>query len=285
MSTKAERAQRLARDLGLTLDELRFLRRQVTAAESNLIGVAGKANVVAQRLSLTPAEVKTLRLALAPEGVAKTQTARLLARHVLGLPEIRATLPFGQRTLGAPARPNASVVSAPPSPAPRTGVRTVGGRSFARNWSADTNVYVTPLGDAVHQYSNCHGMRGFRHVEEADPVIHQVRLRDPVCAERRACRKCFDMWSPSVLDHFDHFLEGLHGTRQSSYGPRHVASPRRVVPRLANGTSRRAPQARPTTTLKADRDSAAAAKLGLSVEQLKARRRAEHEENRRKKLG
>lgn len=57
------------------------------------------------------------------------------------------------------------------------------------------------------------GTRGFRHSGDPDPMIHRARLRDPLCADRRACRICFDQWSRETVDRFDEFLEGLHGRR------------------------------------------------------------------------
>lgn len=211
--SSAERAQRLAHDLALTIEELRRLRQQLTAAESNLVGVPGKLNMTAQRLSLTPMEVKKLRGALSSDvGVERTASDRLLAQHVIRLPTIRAKYPDAstQATPPVPRTKPAKSRAVHYSRAPETGV-TPGPRVVGK-WSADTLVYLTSLGDAVHLYSDCHGMRGFRHAEEPDPVVHQVRLRDPTCAERRACRKCFNVWSPTMLERLDGLIEGLHGT-------------------------------------------------------------------------
>jgi hypothetical protein len=270
---KSKQAERLATALGLTLAELRALRRQIAVAESNLGGTPKpqRLALVARRLSITPAELQTLRSALAGGSRTGSTAARVLAGHVIGLPALK-------QTLGA----------APPKTAARPSTRTSAGGvrvgrtpKFFRDWNADTNVFVTTWGNAVHMYADCHGTRGFRHAREPDPIVYQARLRDPVCVGRRACRKCFDVWSPSTIDRLDDLLEDLHGERR----PPSITARRQGTHSGSRAPASGSPSRVATTKrpAKGERDRLAAAKLGISVAELKARRRAENEANRRRK--
>jgi len=260
--------EQLAEALELSLGELKALRRQIAAAESGLQTTHKKSErteAAARRLSLTAVELKALRSALATPSEAATARSRALARHVLGLPPLRSKI-------DAPAPKQGARGSTQVRPTQRTGspiYKPVVGHSPL--WSPDTRVFITAWGDVIHLHADCHGIRGFRHVDEPDPKVHQVSLRDPVCGNRRACRKCFDVWSSTTIDRFDGFLEDLHGRR------RPAAPARRVV----RSTSPPAP----FSGTKAARDAQAARRLGITITQLKARRRAEHEANLRKKKG
>lgn len=263
METKSEKQTRIATALGLSPALLQTVRLNLVAAESRLSGSkTEKRAMVARRLSITPGELVRLRRALAGDAPEPVPMAdRLVAAHVAGLRNLRRTV----------------ASSAPPPPKVLEPVRrTPAPRTFSK-WSGDTNVFVTRLGDAVHMYSDCHGLRGFRHAHDPDPQVHQVRLRDPVCADRRACRKCFDIWTPATIDRLDELLVNLHGRSVRRPKPKRSPSGKVVV---SGG------KARATTgkLSKAERDLAEAGRLGITVQQLRTRRRTEQEANRRRKL-
>lgn len=258
MSAKGERRERLAKALGLTVDELRTLRRQIFVAESNLLGIAKseKVALVARRLSITPIELGAIRATLADQGSTKSAAARVIADHIVHL-----SAPQGTVRRAAPKPPQ-------PNPGPSVlGTRRAGAtRKVFHDWNADTNVFVTIWGNAVHMYADCSGMRGFRHVGEPDPIVDQARLRDPVCRDRRACRKCFDFWSASAIDGLDDLLEDLHGHRR----PLSVIARSRSAPAGHQSTSpiRVRSTASPSApgASKSERDRAAAGKLLISVQ-------------------
>lgn len=258
---RVERAERLAKALGLSPQELTILRRQMSVAESNLIGnsKAEKASIIARRLSITTPELKMLRAALMDPAGAVAVGTRVAASHIVGL----ASTPTSPVAPEQPPRR----FSAPP-------------RLF-RDWSADTNAFLTNWGAAVHMYSDCSGMRGFRHADEPDPVVYQARLRDPECRDRRACRKCFDFWSSTAIDQLDDLLEGLHGKRRSAV---QVARSRGLGQNSqATSTQNRPPNLKSSNSAKAERHRSDAAELGITIAELKMRRRAEHEANRLRK--
>jgi len=213
---RVQRIQLQASAFRLSIDEFVALRTQVHAAESNLTGTGEqRRTLAARRLSITGDELQVLRRALNVKDVPEAHTAqeRQLAHHVVALAPLRTG--FGQPAAKAPpTRPGSSPGTVRPQVTPARGAISPIKRSIVpskyRDWNASTSVYITPQGDVIHRYHDCHGMRGFRHPSEADPVVEIVSLRDPVCAERRACRKCFD-WSPSTLKQLDEFIEGLHG--------------------------------------------------------------------------
>lgn len=233
---KRRLVERLASALGLTPEDVTRLRQQVASAESSLTGTkAEKRQLVSRRLSITPAEVKILRTALLDPG-STNEAARLIARHVVSLPTIQSTFPVRS----AKSSIRSSVPTVAKSSQPATPNR------FRKDWHADTNVFVTPWGDVVHMYADCFGTRGFRHGSDPDPVIHQARLRDPICGDRRACRMCFDYLSRETLDRFDEFLEALHGGRRtrtaSRKGPIWISGGARLAPPEMSPSKKPVPQ-------------------------------------------
>jgi hypothetical protein len=268
---KASRTAVTAAAFGLSAGELAQLRRKVGTAETGLTG-AGKIQkdgLVARRLSITPPELVILRRSLFDDAVAAGAAARVIVRHVLELGEA----PIEQR--GPIRKPTVNPALFPP------GTRRRSASSSFSSWNAGTNVFLTEWGDAVHYYADCQGMRGFRHAGEPDPVVHQVALRDPICRDRRACRKCFDFWGPSTIDRLDDLLESFHGRRRNT-----TAETRMGTPALT-----RRPPASPVPkdgrsnkkALKRRRDELAASKLRISVDELRARRRNEHDAARSKR--
>lgn len=218
-----QRVRLQAEAFGITEAEVIYLSQQVSAAAAGLSGTkAEKASRAARRLSITPAELKLLRAALGSQFVAERYPARerQLARHVIGLTPLQTTYTKPKPAPGTtppkvgknPTNRTSSSLTTKPARRPPATSPVSTGASFLRrrDWSADSKVYVTPWGDRVHRYHDCHGMRGFRHANEPDPEIIIVSLRDPVCAARPACRKCFD-WSVSRYNEFDQFMEDLHG--------------------------------------------------------------------------
>jgi len=178
-----------------------------------------------------------------------------------------------------------------------------------RDWSGNSKVYVTTWGDHVHLFADCPGTKGFG----ADPTVKQVKLSARACTARRGCQRCFgDFWSGTSIEELNRLIEVLHGridegphrrTRSiiaekiarrygEATGGSRSSNARRVV------TSRSDPKKPPRVPAKMDatlipppskadakrrRDQAAAASLGVTVEELRALRRSEQEANRERK--
>lgn len=183
--------------------------------------------------------------------------------------------------------------------------------AFGENWSADTMVWVTDWGHAVHNNPSCPGIAAFGSRDKSA----KVRLDHRLCAVRRACKKCIgEFYGVDSLRALDRLIEKLHGKvdfdqkahtliattarlrfgdatarppakgRQSNPAVRSAASTvvasrgRGNPPKFSKPTDRRTKTPVPSKAeAKRRRDRAAAAKLGITVEQLKARRRAEQE--------
>ncbi|MGD9794705.1 MAG: hypothetical protein AB7V43_14610 [Acidimicrobiia bacterium] len=276
--------------LGLTEDEYKRLGQQMFAATAGLAGSkAERLDAAARRLRISAAELALLRRALNDFDNPQPERVRGLVRMVLGLPALQTRLPAQPAKTSPVVAPPpsrstaaASKATAPPPSAPSE----YSGRPLSRlGWDGDTNVYVIEHGNVVHAYSDCFGMRGFRHSQEPDPTVYQVNLRHPICAARRACRKCFDQWGSSALGSFDDYIEALHGRRDAHLAADRKGPKRKVVVKQggkAKVTPRMPspPRAASTQSLsKNQRRVRDAARLGMSVEELRARRRAEAESN------
>lgn len=182
-------------------------------------------------------------------------------------------------------------------------------RSIQR-WTADTTVWVTTWGDCVHLYHDCPGTKGFG----SDGEAHEVRLRSKICAARRGCERCFgQFFNASSLNDLEIMLIKLHGGRVDTSPEGRTrsiiaekirrrglagrganrdagADGNRSAPVSSSGRTKagspkpaRAGAGRPNpapskNALKKQRQRAEAARLGISVKELKARRRAAHAE-------
>lgn len=177
---------------------------------------------MSRRLAITPPELRILRAALvaADEGV--SATARVIAGRIVALAPIQSQLPAGR----GPSRPSVTPRSAATAPIER---------SRFRNWTEDLKVHITAWGDVVHLFYDCPGTRGFTPVGQPEPPVFPAVLRDPVCADRRACRICFNDWSSDTIAGFDEWLRRLHGGRRQSTGKHRLLAP----PAYSNSGSNR----------------------------------------------
>ena len=80
--------------------------------------------------------------------------------------------------------------------------------TFGKSWSAETMVWVTDWGHAVHNSPSCPGIAAFGSKDQST----RVRLDNRLCAVRRACKKCFaEFYGVDSLRALDRLIEKLHG--------------------------------------------------------------------------
>lgn len=139
----------------------------------------------------------------------------------------------------------------------------------------------------MHLYPDCPGTRGFG----SEGGAKEVRLDNRLCAARSACLKCFgDFFSGSSMAELKAMLVKMHGKVDD--GPdrrtRSIIADKIRLRGLGRAKQRPEPKgaelkparaAKSKTALKRERDQQAARKLGISIGELKARRRAEHDAN------
>jgi hypothetical protein len=296
----------IAANLGLSTDELKELEVELSNARGGLTNLTkGERSArAARRLGLTPPELQALGRAVA--GLDAPLTVRLTAKRIISRGALQTTLdpprparpdpndprrgPLVriQRASDAPSpQTNPAARATPLTPVPRMptvlpGLSDPSSKApprFLRDWSAETNVYVTSWGSAIHRYADCRGVRGFRHANEPDPQVFMARVRDPVCADRRPCLICFDVWSHEAIKDLELMLEGLHGNASP---PRPAAQVRPAAP-VSRAPSTSAVKSKKQS--KQERDLAAARRQNISVAELRAQRREQHEEAIRRKQG
>lgn len=156
-----------------------------------------------------------------------------------------------------------------------------------RRWTPATTVWVTTWGDRVHLYPDCPGTSGFG----SDGDATEVRLDDRLCAARSGCLKCFGtFFNGSSMAELKATLVKLHGKVDEGPGRRTRSiiadkiklrglgsTQQRGTPSGAASGQKPRPAVQNKAALKRERDRVAAVRLGVSVEELKARRRAEHD--------
>ena len=172
--------------------------------------------------------------------------------------------------------------------------------AFGKHWSAETMVWVTDWGHAVHNNPSCPGIAAFGSKDQST----KVRLGHRLCAVRRACKKCFgEFYGVDSLRALDRLIVKLHGevdfdqsartliatTARLRFGDAAArpSSSKRAGSRAGAASSKaivssgRSSPPKATSLSKAEakrrRDRAAATSLGISVEELKAQRRREQE--------
>jgi hypothetical protein len=178
-------------------------------------------------------------------------------------------------------------------------------------WTEKTTVFVTDWGDCVHLYPDCPGTNAFG--VESSAV--EVALSDRRCAARVGCAKCFgQFFNGTSLAELAALIERLHGrvndgpgqrtrsviaqkinlrygttqskTSRASGAGTPISSSGKTRARGSSATpllSAAHSEAGSKAAAKRARDQKEAKRRGISVDELRAQRRALHEANRRRK--
>jgi hypothetical protein len=216
---KAEKNRRDSRRLGMDVDNLIALRKEISRVRNLQKGTsATKRSGAARQLGISAPELQALERALA--GTSSVgESVKATARQIISHRGIEADK---QKPTKRTSKTTAATKAATAS-AVRLGEVLRPGEM--RRLGLDAVVFVTEWGGCVHTFQDCHGIQGFLPVGEPDRIVVQVTLRASQCSGRRFCEVCCRDWVDSYRLYGDKLIRDFHGSAPQVW-PARPATPR-----------------------------------------------------------